>query len=233
MAQNTSLFEQGKEQYRAENYQEALSNWMRILDNGAHSANLYYNIGNAHYQLHHIGPSIYYYEKAKLLAPNDADIENNLAFAKNATVDVIEPLPQTFFVKIDQSISTLLSFDNWAWLAVICLLLFTYLFLKYFFSNQSKPKRLYFASSSLFFIVGLIALSMAFKTFHQSKNKREAIIFSEAVDVKSGPRMSDQTIFQLHEGTKVKVIGQEDNWGRILLANGKDGWIPFEDIKEL
>jgi hypothetical protein len=47
-AQNDALFEQGKELYKAENYNEALTTWMKILDSEQHSAALYFNIGNAH-----------------------------------------------------------------------------------------------------------------------------------------------------------------------------------------
>lgn len=233
MAQNSSLFEQGKEQYRAEKYEEALQQWMKILENGEHSANLYYNIANAHYQLHQIGPSIYYYEKAMLLNPKDPDIQNNLSFAKNATIDAIEPLPETFFVKWDRQISGLMSYDNWAWMAVMGIFLFTFLFLRYYFSSDSKPKRFYFTTSLSFLIIGLLTLSMAFRTYHISELDKEAIVFSESAEVKSGPRMSDETIFQLHEGTKVRILNLEEDWCRIVLANGKDGWIPLEDIKEL
>jgi tetratricopeptide (TPR) repeat protein len=233
LAQNMSLFDQGKEQYRAEKYEEALQQWMKILENGEHSANLYYNIGNAHYQLHHIGPSIYYYEKAMMLDPNDADIQNNLAFAKNATVDAIEPLPQTFFVKWDHQISSLMSYDSWSWMAVLGILLFTILFLRYYFSMESRSKRIFFVTSVFSLFIGVLALSMAFRTYHISEVDKEAIVFSESAEVKNGPRMSDQTIFQLHEGTKVKILNLEDDWCRIVLADGKDGWIPLADIKEL
>src|SRR5690554_7793015 len=71
--------------------------WKDILQNDEVSAELYYNLGNAYYRLNQIGPSIYYYEKALQLAPNDADIKNNLAFAENARIDAIEPLPQSIF----------------------------------------------------------------------------------------------------------------------------------------
>lgn len=233
MAQNMSLFEQGKEQYKAEKYEAALQQWMKILENGEHSANLYYNIGNAHYQLHHVGPSIYYYEKARMLDPKDADIQNNLGFARNATIDAIEPLPQTFFAKWEQQLFRFMSYDGWAWMAVLGILLFTFLFLRYYFSAASKAKRFYFVTSLLALGTGLLALSMAFRTYHISAFNKEAIVFAEVADVKNGPRMSDETIFQLHEGTKVRLLELEDNWCRIVLADGKDGWIPLDDIKEL
>ncbi len=231
--QNNALFEQGKEQYKAEKYQEAINNWMKILSNGEHSSALYFNIANAHYKLNHIGPSIYYYEKALQLSPNDSEIKNNLVFAQNATVDAIEPLPQTLFAKWDKSLSKLLTFNGWAWTAVVAVIFFMLLFLGYYFSYQSLQKRLFFLGSSLSIIVVLTGLIMAFRTFHKAENKKEAIVFAEVTEVKNGPRMSDETAFKLHEGTKVSILETEDNWGRILLVDGKDGWIPLEDIKQL
>ena len=232
-SQNQALFEQGKEQYKAEKYQEAVTNWMKILNNGEHSSELYFNIANANYKLNQIGPSIYYYEKALQLSPNDGDIKNNLAFAQNARVDVIEPLPKTFFAKWDQSLSQFLTYEGWAWVAVIAIVLFTVLFLKYFFTAETRRKRLFFVTSFASIFIGLIGLWMAFRTYHKVQNDTEAIVFAEAVEIKNGPRMSDETIFMLHEGTKVQVLDQEDQWSRIKLADGKDGWIPSEAIKEL
>ena len=231
--QNNALFDQGKEQYKAEKYQEAISNWMKIISNGEHSAPLYYNIANAHYKLNNIGPSIYYYEKALQLSPNDSEIKNNLVFAQNATVDAIEPLPQTLFAKWDTRLSRWLTFNGWAWVSVIAVILFVVLFLGYYFSYKSNKKRILFLGSIVSILVFLVGFSMAFRTYHKSETKREAIVFAEVSEVKNGPRMSDETAFKLHEGTKVSIIETEDNWYKILLIDGKDGWIPLEDIKEL
>ncbi|MDO1514771.1 tetratricopeptide repeat protein [Maribacter confluentis] len=42
-------------------------------------------MGNAYYKLNKIAESIYYYEKALLLAPNDQEIKTNLSYAQNMT----------------------------------------------------------------------------------------------------------------------------------------------------
>lgn len=233
IAQNEALFEQGKEQYRAEKYQEAISNWMKILSNGKHSSELYFNLANAHYKLNNIGPSIYYYEKALQLSPNDSEIKNNLAFAQNAAVDAIEPLPQTIFAQWDSKISNLLNFNGWAWVSVIAVIVFMVLFLGYYFSFHSQKKRILFIGSVLSIVVLFLGLLMSFRTYHKFQNKKEAIVYVEVAEVKNGPRMSDETAFKLHEGTKVTIMQTEDDWVRILLADGKDGWIPLEDIKKL
>ncbi|MGY8885319.1 MAG: tetratricopeptide repeat protein [Flavobacteriales bacterium] len=232
-AQNVSLFEQGKERYKQEKYQEAINSWMKIVANGEHSANLYFNLGNAHYKLNNVGPSIYYYEKAAQLSPLESDIKTNLAFAENARIDAIEPLPKTIFSKWHKTVSSFLNYNGWAWVAVSFSSLFALLFLLYYFSNTERRKRLLFISSTVSLFVFLASLAMAFQVKGESLNDNPAIIFAESTDVKSEPKMGSEVVFILHEGTKVQIIEQDDNWVRIKLVNGKDGWLPTTDLKPL
>ena len=232
-AQNGPLFEQGKELYKADKYIEAVNSWMKVLENNQHSASLYYNLGNAHYKLNNIGPSIYYYEKALLLSPNDSDIKNNLAFAENARVDAIEPLPKTIFYKWYHSISDQLTFDGWAQAVVVLSMSFVLLFLLYYFSYSEAKKRLYFVSALFSILVLGMALSMAFSTFDDAIKDQPAIIFSESIEVREAPSLGSEISFNLHEGTKVQIIERDTDWVRIEIANGKDGWIPVTDLKEL
>ena len=74
------LFEQGNALYNDGNYTEAIEKYQAILKQGKHSAELYFNLGNSYYKLNNIAPSIYYYEKALQLAPDDKDILNNISF---------------------------------------------------------------------------------------------------------------------------------------------------------
>ena len=134
MAQNETLFEQGNTLYNDGNYTLAIEKYQSILDNGKHSAELYFNLGNAYYKLNNIAPSIYYYEKALQLAPNDKDILNNIAFARNMTIDDIATIPEIGFSKFVNSITNMMSFDAWAMMAVGFLILFVVLFLSYYFS---------------------------------------------------------------------------------------------------
>ncbi len=233
VAQNDELFEKGKELYKAEKYQEALNAWMKILESDKHSAALYYNLGNAHYKLNNIGPSIYYYEKALQLAPNDRDIRNNLSFAENAKIDAIEPLPETIFKRWYKSISGIFTFDGWAMASTIFSILFVALFLLYYFSVSERKKRVLFTGSAISIFLLLFTLVVAFKTYNDYTKDRPAIIFAESTEVKSEPTMGSEVAFVLHEGTKVLILDQDDEWYRIVLADGKDGWIPTSELKEL
>lgn len=232
-SQNSSLFDQGKELYKNGKYQQAINTWMQILDKDEHSAELYFNLGNAQYKLNQIGPSVYYYEKALQLSPNDEDVKNNLAFAENARIDSIEPLPKTVFSKWYKSIANVFTYNGWAILAVVFSLLFVAFFLFYYFSNSERRKRLLFAGSMFAGIFLVAALTMAFLTYGDFTKKQPAIIFASEIEVKTEPSMGSSAAFTLHEGTKVQVSAQDGNWYRITLADGKDGWIPATDLKQL
>ncbi|MFT4698836.1 MAG: tetratricopeptide (TPR) repeat protein [Flavobacteriaceae bacterium] len=231
--QNDALFEQGKGLYKAEKYQEAITTWMKILNNKVHSSEVYFNLGNAHYKMSNVGPSIYYYEKALQLSPNDSEIKNNLAFAQNATVDAIEALPKTIFSKWYTTIAEILHFESWAVVSIVISLSAIVLFLLYHFSYSESKKRLFFVSSLCLFFVLIISITMSYTTYNEAMKKNPAIVFSESTEVKSEPNLGSEAVFTLHEGTKVQIIIKEDDWARIRLVDGKDGWIPLSDLKEL
>ena len=231
--QNDALFEQGKEQYKGEDYAGAITNWKKILDSGEHSAAVYFNLGNAFYKQNKIGPSIYYYEKALQLNPNDVDVKTNLAFAENARIDAIEPLPKTVFSKWYSSIADTFTFEGWAILAVIFVFVFVLTFLLYYFGTVEVRKRSYFitAVTSVFLCFG--SLILAYLTNTDDRRDTPAIIFAESVEIKTEPKMNSATTFKLHEGTKVQIEATDGDWLKITLADGKDGWIPESDLKRL
>jgi len=233
VGQNEALFEQGKELYKAENYQAAIDSWMNIIETKNHSDALYFNLANAHYKLNNIGPSIYYYEKALQLNPNDSDIRNNLRYAENARIDVIEPLPETVFKRWYKGISGILTYDGWAILTTVLSSLFVILFLLYYFSYSERTKRLLFSAATFTVFLFLFSLVLSFKTFGDFKNNHPAILFAETSEIRSEPSLGSEPVFVLHEGTKVTILEKDDQWVRIILADGKDGWIPASDLKEL
>ena len=167
------------------------------------------------------------------LSPGDDEIVNNLAYAENAKVDAIEPLPQTIFAKWDQQVSGLLTYEGWAKLAVICVFLFAILFIAYYFSVYTRKKRLLFIGfiASLFLL--FMSVFMSFRNYGRQLKDRPAIIFAESTEVKSDPKLNSETSFTVHEGTKVQILAEDGDWSRIQIADGKDGWIPNTDFKAL
>ncbi|WP_040279724.1 tetratricopeptide repeat protein [Psychroserpens damuponensis] len=230
-AQNNTAFEQANTLYNEGNYTEALRKYTTILDQGQHSAELYYNIANAHYKLNHVAPSIYYYEKALLLKPNDKDILNNIAYAKNMTIDAIETVPEVGFSRLIKNATSTLVFDDWAKLSIALVVLFVVLFLMYYFSQSTSKKRIAFITSVTSLIAACIVLGFAFNSYDIHQKNQIAIVFAQESQIKNEPNLRSAEAFKLHEGTKVQVIDTVTNWKKIKLSNGKTGWIITDDIK--
>ncbi len=232
-AQNEVIFDGATEAYNAGEYQTAVDSYLKILDSGQHSPELYYNLGNAYYKLNQIAPSIYYYEKALLLKPNDSEIRNNLSYARNMTLDAIETMPETGFAKIYNSLLGFLSFDQWGYVAVVFVVLFVLLYIAFYYFRYSSRKRSAFVLSIVSLFIAIVSLVFAYLEYNAFKADRPAIVFAQEASVKSEPNKTSQEAFALHEGTKVIVLDELNEWKKIRIADGTMGWIPSEDIKLL
>ncbi len=232
-AQNQQLFNEANSLYNEGKYAEAIDKYQTILASKQQSAELYFNLGNANYKLNNIAPSIYYYEKALQLQPNDADIINNLAFAKNMTVDVIETVPQGPVEKLIKNLTHTLTFNGWAKLAVALVFGFILLFLVYYFAYSSLKKRLAFVGSLILLFLVCVSLLLAFHSYNLDKIDKPAIVFAQESKVNSEPNSRSEEVFRLHEGTKVQILDTVQDWKKIKLADGKSGWISSEAIKAL
>ena len=232
-AQNNQLFDEANALYNDANYTEALEKYKTIFDSGEHSAELYFNMANAHYKLNHIAPSIYYYEKALLLKPHDKDIQNNIAFARNMTVDAIDSVPEVGISKLIKNVTNMMSFDAWAKTSVVLIALFVVFFIVYYFTYSTSKKRLAFVTSNASLLLAIAALIFAFHKFKLVNNDQPAIVFAQETKIKSEPNLRSSEAFVLHEGTKVQVLDTVSNWKKIKLSDGKTGWIANDDIKML
>lgn len=232
--QNDVAFQQANNLYNEGKYQESINLYQSILDKGEHSAELYFNLGNAHYKLNNVAPSIYNYEKALQLKPNDKDIINNLAYAKNMTIDVIETIPEIGFSKLVKSIITFFPTDIWAIISIISMFAFALFFLLYYFSYATNKKRFMFLSSLITVIVAVVTLFFAFQKNTIDKKNKPAIVFAKEVRLKTEPNLRSEDAFELHEGAKVNILETfEEEWVKVKIANGKTAWITRDNIKPL
>lgn len=233
VAQNQTLFADATKAYNEGDFETAQKAYETILKQGEHSAALYFNLGNTHYKLNHTGPSIYYYEKALLLSPNDAEIKNNLAFAQQMTLDAFETIPETTLGAFFNKIINALGFDQWAKASIACMFLFVLLYVIFYFSRQPQQKRISFIISLLFLVATVTTASLGFINYSNYNKEQPAVVFSAEIQITSEPNTNSNAVFTLHEGTKVNVLDTLDDWNKIALVNGQTGWIQSSHLKLL
>lgn len=226
-------FEKGNQLYQKGNYQEAAKVYEGILASGQESVDVYFNLGNCFYKLNKVAPAIYNYEKALLLSPNDAEIQNNLAFAKKMTIDDIQEIPQVGFSKIISDFTSAFHYDTWAWVTIALAALFLLSFVLYYFSYATIVKRIFFSGMIVFLLVMLVSLFAGFYEKNRLQKHQPAIVFAEVVNIKSEPNSASQNAFVLHAGTKVIILEDLDNFHKIQLADLKEGWVEKSAVKEI
>ena len=233
-SQTTESFKQANDLYNSGYYKEAIGQYDSILASGQHSAELYFNLANCYYKLNEVGPSIFYYEKALQLAPDDLDILNNLGYAQKMTIDAIQEVPESGVSKLLNKTLNSLSVDGWAIRCVGLVFLFVVLFLGYYLSYSEAKKRLFFVSSNVVLIALFVSLGLLFKKDSLDSDTHPAIIFVKETEIKTEPNLRSETSFTLHEGTKVLVIEDYNNdWSKIKLLNGETGWMSRSELKSL
>jgi hypothetical protein len=228
-----SGFEKGNGLYQKGKYEQAISAYESILASKNHSAELYFNLGNCYYKLNKVAPAIYNYEKALVLNPEDAEISNNLKFAQKLQIDEIKVIPQVGFSKMVHDFTSIFHYNTWAWISVGFSILFLLCFSGYYFSRFTFTKRMFFFGMFVVLFLLLISVSSAISEKNHFENDKPAIVFAEMVLVKSEPQRASNTVFTLHEGTKVFVLETLDSWKKIQLTDGTEGWIEKTAIKEV
>lgn len=225
---------QKAEQYYAEaKYDSASMAYQKVLDEGYHSAELYYNLGNTFYKLNDMPSAILYYEKALKLDPSNENVLFNLKLANSRIQDKIESLPQLFFIRWYVGLYNMYSVDNWAKISLVLFSVFALFSLFYFLGKQIYIRKTGFYIGLLFLFLSAASLFLTYKKDKSQKEQAGAIVFTPAVTVKSSPNANGVDLFVIHEGTKLQIIDQVGQWCEIKIANGSIGWIEAKSIKTI
>jgi len=219
------LFNQGNNFYNEKNYEKAIATYHELLKQGLESGGLYYNLGNAYYKTGNIGKAILYYEKARKFLPDNENIRFNLRLVRLKIRDKVERPPQFIIFKWGRDFINNLSSISWALVTTILLFL-TVVFFSIFYLSSSPGLRKFSRTISILLIILAILSSFPLYYRYKLENKEDrGIILVDEIAAIAAPQKNSTTLFLIHEGTKVKILDKDDNWIKIELLDGKQGWI--------
>lgn len=224
-------FKAGNESYEAGEYALAAEKYSSVVSEGYHSAELYYNLGNAHYRNGEIGKAIWAYESALKIKPDHEDALFNLAFVNAQTVDKLDTSRQGFGHWI-QGLAFGSNINTWFWISIICSVLFS-LLATVFVKSKKRSTRNFSLISATIFVFGLIISIWA---GHQHKeyvtSRTQGVVIATQVEVLVSPQEEANISYKLGEGAKVNLVSDEKDWVQIDL-NGNQGWLQKKDIWEI
>ncbi len=224
----------GNQAYQEGDYQGAIAAYESVQDAGYRSAGLEYNLGNAYFKAGLLGRSILHWERALALSPGDPDVRANLDLARSITVDAVEPLP-TFWLFSAASWwarllprGLLLVVVALAWMLLTGGWIVRILSRSDWVADIARWATVVGSVGVALFGTNLVALELGIGS------PERAVILAEVVPVRSAPAVDDDlTLFEVHEGTRVRIDQRTGLWAEVVLDDGKVGWIPLDVMEEI
>lgn len=226
------IFHKANKHYANEQYNKALSDYKSLLEEGVASSELYYNIGNAQYKMGNIGKAILYYEKAKLLDPNNKSITTNLNIAREKVDSDILEIPDFLPLRLWRGMAKTLSPGIWILVQVFMGGVLLYgIFL--FYNRSDKSLKLKSIGIAVIGLLLLIVSYAAGKTAHNLLHLHDKGIVIGATTMYSAPDSRSEEIEPLADGVKVNIIDNIDDWYQIELMNKNSGWTEMKTVERI
>lgn len=222
---------EGNKLYDEGNYEEAINSYGAVISEGHLSADLYYNLGNAHYKNNELGKAIWAYESALKIEPSHEDALFNLEFSNAQTVEKIDTQRHGFGNWLKQLLFVS-SINLWAYTSIVSSVLSAALIVFFLITSSRRWKNISLIGSVLFGLIFFIAITVAYLHKSQIVKNDEGVIVTEQVNILMEPNEEAKTSFILSEGAKVSLVSEEKDWVKIEL-NGNQGWLPKNDIWEI
>jgi len=209
-------FEAANGAYLAGDFATAARGYEALLADGFESPALHLDLGNARLRLGKRGLAAASYERALRLDPSDADARFNLALARADDVDrVLGAGEPPLAIRAAET--------GWAalWLALAL--------------GQAAPRRVRALLAGAAVAAGLAAVLAAALLLAKAADRRTpaAIVIAPASPVREGPEEALRPAFELHEGTRVRVLEVRGAAARVRLENALEGWMATGDLEPI
>ena len=235
-AEANELFRQANQQ-RASDPRQATALYFRAAlryenllgERGIRNSKLYYNLGNAYYQLDDIGRAILNYRKAKLLDPGDANVQRNLEYSRATRKDklassgegqVVETL---LFWHYDFAPDTRTRLFAGAWLGFWLVLLLRLL------GKAWVPREIAIGFGAA---AALLFGSLTYEAIEDRRTTAGVVIAPDTV-ARQGDGRTYEASFEdpLHAGAEFQVLEERPDWYRVELPDGRLCWLAARDVE--
>lgn len=222
------VFTQANSYYEKGEYEKAISEYKKIIDEGYVNGPVFYNLAGAYFKAGKAGEAVLNYERAKRFMPRDADLIANCKFAEDSLKRALIPEKSMWQMRLLKSYSDKFTLNE---LMIVSSAVYTALLIM-LFMLFTRGKSTYKITGSL--ILGAIFIVNCFLVWHKiSDIKQGAIVTSLEAEAKYGPFDTATKFFTLHDGMKVSVIDSKDDWYKIRRSDGKVGWVQSSKLERI
>jgi tetratricopeptide (TPR) repeat protein len=222
----------GNEAYLHGDYAGAVAAYQEVDRQGAPSADVAFNLGDAYFHKGALGPSIWAFERALAMDPNDDDARYNLDKARKLAArraqerqEHAEPEDKDpAWMRLVGGVAP--STTTWVFLAFY-VGLFALLIGRRWARSESRPALT--AGVAVLAAGALLSGALLAGRVHLDSIPF-GVLLPDEVAVKEGADTNYRTSFDAHAGLRVRIVDHDQDWLRVRLANGLEGWVRAQDV---
>jgi tetratricopeptide (TPR) repeat protein len=215
----TNAFDEANRLYEQGKFAEAASAYERVAASGGATANLWFNLGNAHYKSDRLGRAIAVYRLAERMTPRDTALRANLQFVRGKVYS-----DDRAHVPLWRNAVRLATVNEWTVLTVALL----WGFFSVLACGEVAGRRYNKAAATLLALAILIGAgtTFAWRDLHDT----EAVVIAREATVRFGPLEESQSAFQLRDGAELSILGGKNDWLEIRDPERRTGWIRRDEV---
>jgi tetratricopeptide (TPR) repeat protein len=218
----SDALDEANQAYNAGRYDEAARGFQELIAAHGYSAPLCFNLANAEAKAGHPGLAILNYERARYLAPADAEIDHNLQLARAQAGLKSNSLRWWQVALRSLPINTWLAILD-LWLALIALAVLAHVFVK---RLEPGPRRAVLGKvvKTVLFVAIPCFLFTGYITLLAAPLRIEGVVVAKQAVLRLSPFDTAEQIGTLPEGELVTVEQLHDQYFRIEARDGRYGW---------
>lgn len=187
-----------------------------------YSAAALYNLANSYARAGKPGMAVLNYERARLLAPNDPDVEANLQFVRSSAH--LPPETRSTFDRAAQTASPFLL----AWTGIAGLIILGACLLAGRLSTRNLGWR------RLGILLGLCLVSLTVcNGIALWPRLHSGVVIVAATAVRVSPVPMGEALFTLAEGETVKLAAEHEGFTLIRTRGGRSGWVSNANVARI
>lgn len=211
--------------YNHRDYNTAARLYEDLWRSTPYSATACYNLGNTYYRMNRIPEAVLQYQRALFLNPDMKVARENCILAQQRIPNAIREIPDIFFVRWWNLISSGAKANFWAASALISFFGFLGLILLY----RLRPDKIPVQAVAAVALLWICLMVPAYFSAENTRSTTLAVVMTHNAVLYTSPN-SEKGRIPVPEATIVRMGERKGTWISVTLPDNRNGWIPLTDL---
>jgi tetratricopeptide (TPR) repeat protein len=218
---------QANRAYAAEDFETAIALYEGLLNEGVTDAMVHFNLATIYDQSGQIGLALLNYRRAQQQTPRDSELSVRISEIQNNRLNL--QVEETVIVdRLGTLVSPVMTTTEFTVVGFVLWLIWfglgTFSVMRLNMRIALRPVLIVFSVVMLAIVV-LLGCRLYIEAYRPA-----AVITAGRVPVLSGPDEGYLELYELSEAAELRVTHQEGAWMRIVLPDGRKGWLQRDGV---